>query len=486
MLILTILMALIQSVAPLSGHFSSAAPSRLGAAAAGDRAALAAGPELRLGVGAVKITPPAGAPMAGYYFNRSADGVHDDLWAKAMVLELGTARAALVACDISGLPRPVVEEARRLIKRRSGIPAGSVMISATHCHTGPVVLTAGSRYNLTGAMKRIAERYVAELPAKIAESVRLAAASPKPVRVSAGHGRETSLAFNRRYFMKDGTVKFNPGKLNPDIVRPAGPVDPDVPVVFFETPDARPVASYVNFAMHLDTVSGTEYSADYPYTLSRLLRDAVGGELFTLFTIGCAGNVNHFDVGWTDPQQGHGEAARIGTVLAAEVLKTLRRLDGVAAAPLCAKSEVVPLPLPEVRPEDVDWAKKITPTMGDKPDWSRFLELVKAFKIIDVAARAGRPIDAEVQVVALGKDIAWVGVPGELFVEHGLAIKMASPFRFTVVVELANDSIGYVPNLRAYDQGAYEVLASRCAPGSGEILVDAAVRLLVALHRAGS
>jgi neutral ceramidase len=486
MLMLAVLMTLVQSVAPLSGRFSSGAPRADGGDARGVTAALAAGPELRLGVGAVKITPPAGAPMAGYYYNRAAVGVHDDLWAKTMVLELGTARAALVACDITSLPGPVIEEARRLIQEGTGLAPASVMISATHCHTGPVVLTAGSRYNLTGEMKRIAERYVADLPAKIAESVRLAAASLRPVRVSAGHGRETSLAFNRRYFMKDGTVKFNPGKLNPDIVRPAGPVDPDVPVILFETPDAKPVANYVNFAMHLDTVGGTEYSADFPYTLARLLRDAAGGNLFTLFTIGCAGNVNHFDVGWADPQQGHGEAARIGTVLAAEVLNTMKHLEGVAAAPLRAKSEVVRLPLPEVRPEDVDWAKKTTPTMGNKPDWSRFLELVKAFKIIDVAARAGRPIDAEVQVVALGSDIAWVGVPGELFVEHGLAIKTASPFRFTVVVELANDSIGYVPNLRAYDQGAYEVVASRCAPGSGEMLVDAAVRLLVALHRAGS
>jgi hypothetical protein len=124
--------------------------------------------------------------------------------------------------------------------------------------------------------------------------------------------------------------------------------------------------------------------------------------------------------------------------------------------------------------------------MGDKPNWSTFMDLVKAFKIVDVAARAGRPVAAEVQVIALGDDIAWVGLPGEVFTELGLAIKTASPFRFTVVAELANDSIGYVPNLKAYDQGAYEVISSRVGPGSGEMLVDAAVQLLVALHRQGS
>jgi len=424
--------------------------------------------------------------MAGYYYNRAASGVHDDLWAKSLVLESGAARAALVACDISGLPRQVVEEARRLIERGSGIAAESVMISATHSHTGPVLLIPGNRYDTKGEMRRIGEQYLADLPGKIAESVRLAAGAVQPVRVSAGRGREASISFNRRFFMRDGSVKFNPGKLNPDIVRPAGPTDPDVPVIFFETPQAKPVAAYVNFAMHLDTVGGTEYSADYPYTLARLLREAMGGDVLTLFTVGCAGNINHFDVAWDSPQQGHGEAARLGTVLAAEVLKTMRRLEGVAGGPLRARSQVIDLPLPEVTPEDLAWAKTVTPSMGDKPDWSRFLDLVKAFKITDVVARAGRPVAAEVQVIALGNDIAWVGLPGEVFTELGLAIKTASPFRFTVVAELANDSIGYVPNLKAYDQGAYEVISSRVAPGSGEMLVDDAVRLLVALHRQGS
>jgi len=479
MLTLALFITLLQPVGALAAR---SVPS---AAAVEAAPALAAGgAELRLGVGSVKITPPIGAPMAGYYYNRAAEAVHDDLWAKAIVLELGSARAALVVCDITSLPRPVIEEARRLIEERSGIPPASVMISATHCHTAPIVLFPGSRFRLEGEMKTLAEKYVADLPGKIAESVRLAASSLQPVSVSAGRGRETSLAFNRRYFMKDGSVIFNPGFLNPEIVRPAGPVDPDVPVALFMSPAAKPVAVCVNFAMHLDTVGLTEISADYSYTLSRLLREAVGGgaDLLTLFTIGCAGNINHFDVGRPGPQQGHGEAVRIGTTLAAEVLRTMRRLEPVTPAPLRARSEIVKLDLPEVTPADVEWAKKITPLFG-REGAAPFLDFVRAFKIADVAARAGRPIDAEVQVIALGSDVAWVGLPGEFFTEHGLAIKLASPFRFTTVVELANDSIGYVPNLKAYDQGAYEVVSSHCAPGSGERLVDAAVRMLVALHR---
>ena len=83
-------------------------------------------------------------------------------------------------------------------------------------------------------------------------------------------------------------------------------------------------------------------------------------------------------------------------------------------------------------------------------------------------------------MIALGRDIAWVGLPGEIFVELGRAIKNASPFRYTIVAELANGSVGYVPDRRAYPQGAYEVISSRLAEGGGEAMAEAAVRLLLA------
>ncbi len=438
--------------------------------------------ELRVGTGAAKITPPQGAPMAGYYYNRAADGVHDDLWAKAIVLEVDGARAAIVACDISGLPRPIIDQARREIERNPGIPAGRVMISATHTHTGPVVLSGPTRYNLEGEMLRIGKQYAADLPGMIAESVRKAVAALAPARAAAGRGREDSLTFNRRFHMKNGSVGWNPGKLNPNIVRPAGPIDPDVPVVFFATPKGDAIAAHVNYALHLDTVGGAQYSADYPYTLSRLLAEVKGRDLVTLFTIGCAGNLNHVDVTSADKQKGHGEAARIGTVLAAEVLKIMKRLDALPAGSLRARSATLKLPLPEVRAEDLEWARKITPTFGTAKA-APFMDLVRAFKFVDVAARKGAPLEAEVQVIALGDQLAWIGLPGEIFTEHGLAIKTASPFRYTVVSELANGSIGYVPNRKAYAEGAYEVESARCGSGSGEMMVDAAVGMLIDLGR---
>src|SRR6476659_8117066 len=114
---------------------------------------------------------------------------------------------------------------------------------------------------------------------------------------------------------------------------------------------------------------------------------------------------------------------------------------------------------------------------GAKPA-PKFLDQVQAFKALDVADRRGKPPAVEVQVIALGDDLAWVSMPGEIFVDLGLAIKAGSPFRQTMIAELANGSIGYVPTRVAYGQGNYEVISARCAEGSGEKLVDVALKQL--------
>ena len=201
-----------------------------------------------------------------------------------------------------------------------------------------------------------------------------------------------------------------------------------------------------------------------------------------MFTAGCCGDVNHIDVRWGEPQRGFANAARMGTILAAEVLRTWPRLSPSRRTP-CASQHDVPLALPD----DQRGRRREVPR-GHRADRRsraprpKFLEMVHAFKVRDVAARQGRPLEVEVQVIALGDELAWVSLPGEIFIELGLAIKQDSPFRHTIVAELANGAIGYIPSRRAYAQGNYEVISARCAEGSGERLVDAALRLLKELH----
>jgi neutral ceramidase len=441
--------------------------------------------ELRVGAASVDITPPIGTPMAGYYAERLARGVHDPLFAKAIVLELGGKKAALVSLDLISTPVAIVEEARREIERGSGIKGADVMISATHAHTGPVLRGRGSREAAFGGDNPLTLAYGKGLPAKIAEGVRLADKASRPAKVAVGHGQESSISFNRRFHMIDGTVGWNPGKNNPKILKPAGPIDPDVAVVYFEADDKgrTPLATYVNHAVHLDNVGGMEFSADMPSTIADLLGRFKGPDMVTVYTSGCCGDINHIDVSWAEPQRGHENAARMGVILAAEVLKTWPRLKVEAPGALRVKSAKVGLPLPRITPEDVAASRATVARLDGKARPPAFLEQVRAFKVLDVEARKGEPIEVEVQVIALGDEIAWVSLPGEIFVELGLGIKQDSPYPHTIIAELANGAIGYIPSRRAYGQGNYEVVSARCAEGSGEMLVDAAVRLLKELHQ---
>ena len=433
--------------------------------------------DLRLGASAVKITPPTGTPMAGYYYERGSQDVIDDLYAKAAVLDDGNTKVAIVVCDLITLPRDVVLEARQLIEQQTGIPGGHVMMSATHTHTGPALTRDSVRDNLDKGSSNPARNYTSELPARIAQAVveangRLAAANVSYARES-----EDRLAFCRRFWMKDGTVGWNPGKRNPNIIRPVSAIDPEVGVVYFETLDNKPVLTYVNFAMHADTTGGTRISADFPGALARRLADYKGPDMMTLFANGTCGNINHFNVAWAGPQTSPAEATRLGTILAADVLKAYMDLKPVADTTLRVRSEVLQLPPAPFSQEDVQEAKATI----EKKDKAKFMEQVKAYKVLDVQKREGKPLEVEVQVIAMGDTLAWVSLPGEIFVELGLSIKAASPFAQTHIAELANGSIGYIPNRSAYAEGNYEVESARCAEGSGELLVQSTIKMLEAL-----
>jgi len=442
--------------------------------------------DVRVGVALTDITPPMGIPMAGYYHERGADGVLDPLYSKAMVIESGGERAALVVLDLISIRRAITDQTRAAIEKILGIRAGYIMISATHAHTGPELANpAESGSGLTGQRRLVAD-YVDALPGKIVESVRLANERLQAARLNVAESRCEDLTFNRRYFMRDGSVGWNPGKQNPDIVMPAGPSDPEVKLLYVEKPGAagptQSIATYVNFAMHPDTCGGTKLSADWPGALSRVLAGYHGTNHVTLVANGTCGNLNHLDTAWSWPQGTAIEQHRIATILGASVFQAYKHLVPVAGGPLRARSEVVELGLPDITPAQVEEAKQtLAATKDDRG--GNFMKLVRSHRALEVAGRGGNPFRVEVQVIALGKDVAWVSLPGEIFVELGLAIKRRSPFPHTFVVELANESVGYIPDRRSYAEGNYEPESARCAAGSGEKLVEAAVKVLTELHQ---
>lgn len=436
--------------------------------------------EFRMGGAAVDITPPVGTPMQAPqrppFEVKLAETAHDPLHAKAIVLEVDGKKAAIVVCDLTSIPVAMIEAARREIERTTDLDPLTVMISATHTHTAPqirprFVTRAGAE------ARRKTDEYVQMLPGKIAAAVDQANRQLKPARVSAAIGHEGTVSFNRRFVMRDGSIQTNPGKADPamlrEIVRPDGPIDPDVGVVTFESAAGAPLATLVNFAIHLDTLGGNRPSADFPFQIAKLLAEVRGPEMLTIFAEGAAGNINHYDL--LDPDRvqrtkGVEESTRIGAILAAEVLRSCRRLAPLRTNRLLLAREVVRLEMPEAKGRDLA---------------TRFGSARQFFdgEVTVYNVDGKQQFDAEVQVIALGDDLAWVGFPGEMFVEQGLALKQASPFRFTMIHTLANGSIGYVPNRKAYPHGAYEGTASRCAPGSGERLVDVATRLLIEMKQ---
>lgn len=435
--------------------------------------------DLSVGAAAVDITPPVPYRMEGYFSERLSTGIHDPLWAKALVIRQGKEQLALVFCDLAMVSASVTTPARRMAEKQTGIPADHILIAATHSHTGPLFTCALRDYMHQQAVAKHGSDpyekidYPAELARKLAQAVADAQKALQPANLYAGLAQQQGLSFNRRFHMKNGSVQCNPGRLNPNIVRPAGPIDPDVGILLARrAADQQALAGLTVFALHLDTTGGTLYSADYPYYLEQSLRKSLGPGFVSMFGNGTCGDINHFDVKSRDTLK----TQHIGETLAATVKAKLPELKPLDRPRLGARCQTVSLPLRQYTAAEIAWAKETMHKLGTKQ--APAMDQVRAYEIMNFVGGGPGPLPALVQAFRLSDDVAVVGLPGEVFVDLGLAIKKASPFRVTMVVELSQDCPDYVPTRKAFTEGSYETLCSWIVPGGGEKLVDAAVGLL--------
>jgi neutral ceramidase len=444
---------------------------------------------LRAGIAVVDITPPVGYRMAGYFYERLSTGVHDPLHAKAIVFEQASTRCALVFCDLCMISPAAAAQARTLAQIETRISPENILIQATHTHTGPLYFGELQEQLHLDALAKTGKdtaeafdypKFVAE---QIAGAIKQAQLNVEPVELSIGSAMQPNVAFNRRYHMRDGTVGWNPGKMNTNIVRAAGPIDPQINLLAFNRPGAtKPSALITRLALHVDVAGGTLFSADYPYYLERGLRENFGDSFTSIFAQGTSGNINHIDISNKQPQSGFIYSEFIGTNLANTVSQAVSSLKPINAPRLKTDSVLVDLPVRQFTPAQVAEARQLWAQVNERK--LPFLTLVNAGKIVGIYDRYnGAPIPCRVRAFAFDQDNVLVGLPSEVFVELGLSIKKQSPFKNTIVVELCDDWIGYIPTKEAFAEGNYEPTTATIQPGGGERLAEAAVRLLKTLKR---
>lgn len=445
--------------------------------------------ELRLGTSQIDITPPIGWRMAGNYYEKFNNGIHDPLYVKTMVWEQNGIRTALVICDVCSVPRPITNRIRQQISQTLGIPFHHVSVAATHTHAGPEFhgmlwdLFHQKAIETHGGDPHAPIDYQSVLVESCVKSVQQALQHMRPVTIEAGVAEQRGIVFNRRFHMKDGTVRFNPGKLNPDIVRPAGPVDEELSILLFrDTSSNQPVASLTSFPIHTAVFGGDRYGADFPGLLHSNLKAEFGDHFFSLYGQGTSGDTNHFDVSTDKPDP---NSEFIASALTHTFLNALPSLTRAAKSSLAVMSTKVNVPFVEITPDQVKKARQTFDRQHElKPS---FLELVDAWKIMNtdmLMRQEGDMHSMEVHAFRLDGDTAVVTWPHEIFVELGMALKERSPFKNTLIITLANDFDFYIPTRKAFAEGSYEIVTSSVQPGAGEALVDETLVLLSHLKQA--
>ena len=451
--------------------------------------------ESRAGAASVVITPPLGISMAGYLVDRKAEGVHDDLYAHGLVVDDGSGPLAMLSLDLIAISSPTALRIREAVEQETEIPGDRVLIAASHTHTGPATVSVFAT--------EADEDYIASLVSRCAECLAAAAHDLETAELGVGSDELPGVQFNRRFHMKDGSIRTNPGLGNPDVLRPVSPVDQELGVVAVRDMAGEYIAIIVNYALHLDTISGSQISADWVGFMRNHIEDRLGRPLPVLFFNGSAGDINHLDVMGSPPPEeepaetdvftagpgpagGFGYATENGPKVAEKVLEILKGISYSASWPVGTAHTVFTLPVRTPTPEHRERAKKLTEGLT----WATATTLEEFYALELFQYEAVGETEATVELHAIALDsVALMGIPCEVFTELGLEIKGNSPFNKTFIVELANGEEGYLPPTKALAEGGYETLlarSSKLGPGSGETVVEESLKLLRSLAESSS
>jgi neutral ceramidase len=433
---------------------------------------------LRVGVGHVDITPSLATPMEGYIERKGvSQGVHDRLFAKAVVLEDESGKkVAVISVDLVGVGKWIVDFARKEIESKIGIPIKNVMIAATHTHSGPrgiVDFFTGEDAFSKGLFNHALSEKVGN---GIVEAVADANKKLKKAQIGLGRGKVTGLCSNRR--------------------SPDGPYDSELAVLEMNTAESgQSIGCIVNYACH-PTVLGPDnllFSADFPAyvrdTVETTLKKRHKTEVEVLYLNGASGNVS---TRFTRKEATFAEAERIGVALGSEVLKVMKAVNKTnGEVGISTTSEVIKLPqrkLPSIEFVKNDLKRgeemlKQLKSRGASGSETRVVEsLIEGAKGLLAAYEfaskfEGREFEIEIQVFRLGEVVTLCAVPAELFVELGLEIKKDLKAMNPLIVGYANGFIGYILTEEAHREGGYESLSTFLDASAGKRIVEAVEKL---------
>ena len=420
-------------------------------------------PALRAGAAAVDITPKLfPLNMPGGFSANMAERAHDPLHARAMVFADGATTLAMVVVDNLGAGPDVLDEAKAIASKQTGIPVEKMLVSSTHSHSAAPLNT---RTEPAAAYRKL-------FVEGVADSIVKAHAALRPAAVGAASHPLPDEVFNRRWFLKPGkmplnpygkldTVKMNPGT-SPDVLdHPAGPTDPDITIISVQDLKRKPVALFANYSLHyVGGMPPGQISADYFGEFARLMPSRIRGDenFVAMMSNGTSGDINNIPFGITRPPRELFEQVRIVAGKAADTAwlahRKIERHSPDARLGMLQREIILKYRRPTA--EQVAAAKAVA-AIKDEETIEKLPRLAQHYAQSTIAAseRPEETITVIIQAIRIG-DLAVCGIPFETFVETGLYLKKRSPFPKTMVIGLANGRHGYLPTPEQHALGGYE------------------------------
>ena len=472
-------------------------------------AAVSSAADLKAGFARVDITPPMGSFMPGYFKDRRAKEVLDPLQINCVAFSDGKTTALVIQVDTEGISDPVANRMRDAIVKSTGVNRDAILVHASHTHDGGYLAMhigkdASGKPVYPKNATDVDRIYVDMCVTRAADVALSAVRDLKPATLSYQRSEAKRISFGRRYLMKDGKVRTNPGRDNPDIVRPAGtPPDETVQVLRIDRTGAPPIC-VINFQTHPDVVGGETITADWPGLTRTVFEAATLGRARCMVINGTQGDVNHCNLmprpgelnglkrDFDAVDRGYDHAWHMANVVASAALRVWMKCIPLEAGEIGFATKTVRVPAQKAKDSDeknLAWAKDVCAKHAAGRDaelpWKEMeltTEVARAARICNMANHADYH-DLPIYAISVGKSLAFGGFPGEPFNDIGKAVKKASPFTLTILSCLTNGSRGYFPFSDSFKEGGYEAATSPFGETVADDLIKGQTQLLNSLHK---